>query len=331
MDERSSWYVVAIVVSGFFISYLHYSTVETVHSLHDIYRELYYLPLLVGALVFGLRGSALTYLFVCALYIPYVVRTWNATAYFETKRLLFLVVAGIVAFLSGFFIDRDRKRKADLERERYLAGLGQVSTAIAHDLKNPLVTILGYARRIRERGEDTAEAAGVIISSADVMQSIVTDVLDFARPIGLEKKEEDAAAVIGRACDFCSEKAGQRRIALVRDIPDTSLIVRLDAVRMQRALVNLVTNAVDASEPGGKVTVGAARGNGRLLITVSDEGAGMDQDTLDNIFVPFFTKKRTGTGLGMSIAKKIVEAHGGKIQLRSGSGKGTQVTIDLPL
>jgi two-component system sensor histidine kinase HydH len=331
MREGRRWYVLAIVASGVGISYLHYSTVETVHSLHDIYRQLYYVPLLVGALVFGLRGAALTYFFVCVLYVPHLVATWTGTVYFEVKRLLFLLVAGIVAFLAGFFIDRDRRREADLEKERYLAGLGQASTTIVHDLKNPLVTILGYARRIREGKGDAFEASGIIADSAEVMQNIVTDVLDFARPIRLEEKDGDVGTVIRRACDFCSEKAGQQGVSLTVDVPALPLRIRFDSYRMQRALVNLITNAVDASEPGGTVTVGAAaKENGRLLITVSDRGEGMDKDALENIFIPFYTRKQSGTGLGMSITKKIIEAHGGTIQVRSEPGQGTQVTVGLP-
>jgi signal transduction histidine kinase len=330
MRKGRGWYVLAIVASGAGISYLHYSTVETVHSLHDIYRQLYYVPLLVGALVFGLRGAALTYLFVCALYVPHLAATWTGTVYFEVKRLLFLVFAGIVVFLAGFFIDRDRKREADHEKERYLAGLGQVSTAIVHDLKNPLLTIHGYAKRIREGKGDPAEASGIITDAAEVMQNIVADVLDFARPIRLEEKNGDVGIAIRRACDFCSEKAGQEGVSLTVDAPATPLRIRLDSSRMQRALVNLITNAIDASERGGSVTVGAAEENGRLLITVSDRGEGMDKDALENIFIPFYTRKQSGTGLGMSITKNIIEAHGGTIQVRSGTGQGTQVTIGLP-
>jgi two-component system sensor histidine kinase HydH len=331
MREGRRWYVLAIFVSGVCITYLHYSTLETGHSLHDIYRQLYYIPLLIGALVFGLRGAAITYLFVCVLYIPYLAGTWTGALYFEAKRLIFLLFAGIVTFLAGFFIDRDMKRKADLGKERYLAGLGQVSTAIAHDLKNPLVTILGYARRIREGKGDAVQSAGIIMDSAEVMQNIVTDVLDFARPIRVEEKDEDAGSVIRRACDVCWEKAGERGVSLKCDIPETRLQIRLDPSRMQRALVNLITNAIDASESGGEVTILAARDGDRILITVTDGGAGMDRDTIENIFILFYTRKQSGTGLGMSIAKKVVEAHGGTIQVRSGLGQGTQVTIALPL
>ena len=331
MREGRKWYVLVIFLLGVFITYLHSSTVETSHSLHDIYRQLYYIPLLIGALVFGLRGSALTYLYICALYVPYLALTWTGTVYFELKRLLFVLFAGIVAFLVGFFIDRDRKQKTELEKERYLAGLGQVSTTIVHDLKNPLITILGYARRIREGKGEPAEAAGIIMDSAEVMQNIVTDVLDFARPISLEKEDGEAGAFIRKACDFCSEKAVERGVTLAFDIPETPLKISLDAPRMHRALANLVANAIDASEPGGKVTVSASEGKDRLMIAVTDKGAGMDKETLNNIFIPFFTKKQSGTGLGMSIAKKIIEAHDGTIQVRSRPGQGTQVTIGLPL
>ena len=104
----------------------------------------------------------------------------------------------------------------------------------------------------------------------------------------------------------------------------------VDGLRLQRALTNLVTNAIEASPKGQKVLLTLQADQEKVVIGVRDQGAGMDEETLENIFVPFFSKKSQGTGLGMAIAKKVIEAHGGEINIRSQPGHGTEVRIELP-
>ena len=331
MDKRKTLYIIFIAASASFITYLHYSTIESIHALHDIYRELYYLPLLVGALAFGLRGAILTYLLVSFLYLPYIAQTWTGTIFFETKRVLFLLLSGIFSFLAGYLMDRDSKRKKEMEKERYLAGLGQVSSAIVHDLKNPLLTIEGFAKRIQEGKGNVNTAIQAIIDSADVMQKIVRDVLDFARPIQLELKEENAAYVIKKACELCTGKAEEREVTILTEIPDVPVTINLDRFQMQRALANIISNAIEASGRGQSVSVGADPKEDSLSITIRDDGAGMDKETRESLFIPFFTKKSTGTGLGMPMAKKIIEGHNSKIDIMSNLGKGTQVIVRLPI
>jgi signal transduction histidine kinase len=330
-DKRKTLYIYGIVASAFFITYLHYSTVESIHALHDIYRELYYIPLLVGALVFGLRGAILTYLLISFLYLPYMAGTWTDAILFETKRVLFLLFSGVFSFLAGYLVDRDSRRKKQLEKERYLAGLGQVSSAIVHDLKNPLITIEGFARRLQHGKGNQTTAIQAIIDSAAVMKNIVRDVLDFAKPIKLELKEQDASHVIRKACELCMGKAEEKEITLSVQIPDAPLNIALDSVRLRRALVNLVNNAIEASARGQEITISAVPQQDSLSIAIIDHGSGMDNDTRESLFIPFFTKKSTGTGLGMPIAMKIIEGHNGEIHVESQTGKGTQVMIRLPV
>jgi signal transduction histidine kinase len=109
------------------------------------------------------------------------------------------------------------------------------------------------------------------------------------------------------------------------------MTILLDGARMQRALINLINNAIDASENGQNVVISEIGEERSLRITINDKGGGMDQETLENLFVPFFTNKRSGTGLGMPIAKKIIEGHNGSINIESRPGKGTNAIIRLPV
>lgn len=331
METNKKYYIIAVIASALLITFIHYSIIGEVPALHDIYRELYYIPLLIGALAFGLRGAIFSYLFVAVLYLPYLSESWTGTFLFETKRFIFLLVSGVFSFLAGFLVDMRRKQLTQLEKNRYLAGLGQVATTIVHDLKNPLITILGFARRIQEGKGDTATAIQTVIDSAENMQKIVYDVLDFSKNIKMEVKGEDVGNIIRQSIDSCMPKADAKEVELSVNIPNEPLTANIAGFHIQRALINLMNNAIDSTEKGQKIFVSGAFEKDSLVIKLVDQGSGMDKNTLENIFIPFYTNKSSGTGLGMSIAKKIIEGHNGRIKIKSQLGKGTEVIITLPV
>ncbi len=312
------------------ITYLHYSSIGTGHALHNIYRELYYVPVLLGALAYGLRGAALFYLLVFSLYFPYVLMTWPGAILNETNRLLPLLLQGAFAFVAGYLVDREKKQRVQLERNRYLTETGRISTVIAHDLKNPLIVILGFAERLKEGKGNADTAIQAILNSAEKMQKIVTGVLDFAAPIRLDARNEDVRGIVERGVAACRMKAGQRTVTLSTSLPSRPLMRCVDGFQLERALVNFITNAIEASSEGRSVLIGVSAVHSHVRITVKDQGAGMDRQDLEKVFLPFYTKKTGGTGLGMSIAKKIIDGHKGQIRVTSKPGQGTEVAIELP-
>jgi len=323
--------VLFIVVLIGCITYLQYSTISPVRTLHNIFRELYYIPVFVGALSYGLAGALLSYLLIFCLYLPYVIMTWPGSLFSETNRLLPLLLQGLFAVMAGYLVDRDRKHRTQMERDRYLADVGRIATVIVHDLKNPLIAIEGFARRIKEGRGKTDAAVQVILNSADQMQKIVTSVLDFSRPLQLDIKQIDLRDIVKHAREACRIKAEQREMILSVDLPSVPINASIDSFHLERALVNLITNAIDASGKDQKVSIILAADNTRATIIIADKGLGIEKKNIENIFVPFYTKKRGGTGLGMPIAKKIIEGHRGKIHISSKPGEGTAVVIDLPL
>lgn len=330
MSKPKKYSIIFIAVTTLVITYLHYSAIPGIQELHDIYMEFYYIPVFLGALVFGLKGSMLAYLFVLATVVPYILLNWTGDFLSEANTFLHLALQGLFGLFAGFLIDRDKRRTKQMEKERYLAGLGQVSTTIVHDLKNPLITILGFAKRIREGKGEKEDAAQAIIDAAGNMQKIVHDVLDFARPIRMEVKEEDISNVIRKACDACQAKTERWGINISAILPSEPLTVSVDSFNFERALVNIISNAIEASSKGQNVTISTSAEKNHLVVRIRDEGSGMDRETLDNLFIPFYTKKSWGTGLGMSISKKIIEEHQGHIDVESWRGRGTEVTIRLP-
>jgi signal transduction histidine kinase len=312
------------------ITYLNYSTVPQIHALHDIYREFYYIPVLLGALLFGLKGAALSYLLILVLYLPYIIINWSGDAISEADKFLHILLQGIFGFLAGFLITRDKKRREQMEKERYLAGLGQAATTIVHDLKNPLITIQGFAKRLQEGKGKTEDAAQAIMDSANNMQKIVYDVLDFARPMKMAFRKEDIRNIIKRACDSCKTKTERWGIDILTDLPAEPVTIEIDSFNIERAVVNILNNAIEASARGQNISISTVAEKDYLTIRIKDQGAGMDSETIENIFIPFFTKKSWGTGLGMCISKKIIDGHEGKISINSNPGAGTEVTIKLP-
>jgi len=319
--------IVTLILS---VTYLHYSTELSEHSIHDIYKEIYYVPILIGAIFFGLRGAVMTFSVIALLYLPYIVISWTGDAALEANKILHLVLQGLFAVFAGFFVDRDRRHALREEKDRYLAGLGQAAAAIVHDLKNPLITILGFTKRLEEGKGDSRTSLQAIREAVLTMQNIVHDVLDFSKPVDLKPAEEDVRDAVRRACDSCGAKAQESGVQLRTELTPGPLRAEVDLAHLERALVNIINNAIDASVRDQKVTVRLTAEGGQLVISIRDNGAGMDRETLENIYIPFYTRKRSGTGLGMPIARKIVEGHGGRINITSGPGQGTEITIEIP-
>ena len=331
LTKQGKYFIIIIIGSSFLITYLHYSTYPNIPDLHDIFTELYYIPLLLGALVFGLKGAVLTLVFVSAIYAPYVLINWSRTDLFAANKLLHALFSGSLTILAGALVDREKKHRKQAEKDHYLAGLGQAAAAIMHDLKNPLITISGYAKRIQQGKGNIDTASQTIIDSAEDMQMIVYDVLDFAKPIRLVSREEDLASIMEQSCNFCKPKADAKGVNLTVNLPAEPINMEIDKSHFNRVLINLINNAIDASNEGEMIIISATLEKDRLAIKIRDSGEGMDRETLENVFIPFYTtKKSSGTGLGMAIAKKIIEGHQGKINITSQPGSGTEIIIELP-
>jgi signal transduction histidine kinase len=181
-----------------------------------------------------------------------------------------------------------------------------------------------------EKKENNDTAVEAIIESAEVMQKIVFDVLDFAKPIVLEVKAQDTRDIVKKSCEACKLKAAENGTSLTLDLPSQSVMAEVDGFRVERALANLINNAIEASGKGQHVRITMSIEKTHVLIIIQDNGAGMDRETLENIFIPYYTKKSSGSGLGMPIAKKIIEGHKGKILIDSKPGRGTKVGVYLP-
>ncbi len=218
-----------------------------------------------------------------------------------------------------------------------LAALGELSSYIAHNIRNPLASIRSTAQvRMQEicdpEGRETFED---IIHAADGLEHWVQQLLSYTRPLSLDRRRHSLNRMIEGCLDLyrqpMTDKALTTLLKLNPDLPE----VILDPERMEQAVAAILANAVEASPPGGRIimqTALAAEGNGsRAVIRITDEGEGIAPELLGQVFHPYFTTKTNGIGLGLAMARKIVEQHRGSISLYTEPGRGTVAEITLPV
>ncbi|MHC4600356.1 MAG: GAF domain-containing sensor histidine kinase [Planctomycetota bacterium] len=258
--------------------------------------------------------------------------------FLKEERSLIDAIAGQI----GLFLER-RQAEEDkiflqnqLRHADRLATIGQLAAGVAHELNEPLSNILGFAQLAQKGGELPAEVnqdLQKIIEASLHSREIVKNLLQFGKPmpqkmvrIQLNKVVEDALYLFEGRC----EKSG---IRIERELDPALPVVIADQVQMNQVLVNLLANAVPAMPDGGTLTIRTEPVLESVILRVSDSGMGMDEETLDRIFDPFFSTKKTneGTGLGLSVVRDIVKAHKGAVRAESEVGKGSTFEVSIPL
>jgi PAS domain S-box-containing protein len=208
-----------------------------------------------------------------------------------------------------------------------LAQLGQISAGIAHELRNPMGVIAGYAKLLRKKIEPSHfGAVDAIINEIDLMNKIITELLNFARPTNLELVPVNLKSLIETAAQ---EAPVRDNIALIIDLPE-NCVIHGDETLLKQAFKNLITNSIEAIEEQGEIRIEEHRDeHSKTTIWVSDTGGGIDDETKEKIFAPFFTTKDKGIGLGLALVQKIIVSHGGAISVHSDGEHGTTFKISF--
>lgn len=224
--------------------------------------------------------------------------------------------------------------QTQMSRAEHFATLGELAAGLAHEIRNPLAGIAGVIEIVSRDLPPNSPARAVIKDAKEEaiqINRILTDLLETARPKAPQFQVKDLAGTAEHAVMFARQQAITKRIMIEFNNEEAIPPVDHDPNQVNQVLLNLLLNAIQAMDKPGTIHVTLRRDGEQALITVADEGKGISAENLANIFRPFFTTKGHGTGLGLSLARRIVEAHGGTIRVRSEVGKGTQFEVRLPI
>ncbi len=234
----------------------------------------------------------------------------------------------------------------EMIRVKSLAAVGEMAAVVAHEVKNPLGGIRGFAElldRDLAPGDQRKKLVKKIMEGVENLDRIVLSLLDYAKPLKLNPHQVEMVKFVDEVINFFEMDDFRKNtgIRIKKEYPAGEIKFYVDSEQFRQVLLNLLHNAVQAMPQGGEITVALNQqadtfdrypeGDSRLVLDVSDTGMGMTETIQKKLFTPFFTTKDHGTGLGLSTVKKIVEAHRGDIQVKSEPGKGTSVRIRLPL
>jgi two-component system, NtrC family, sensor histidine kinase HydH len=349
------------------ISLLHYLTPLHLHYLHDIFQRLYYLPIILAAIWFGLRGGLACSMAVSIVYAPHILFQWGGQLTLELEKYLEIVLYNIVGGVTGLLAQRERERSIELQktadglehsykklqaqseqiiaieenlrRAEKLSTLGEMAAVLAHEIRNPLGSIRGTAEILRDDyrpGDPKYEFIDIQIRETERLNRVVEDFLRMARPLPAEMVQCRVQPELETVVLLVANDARERKVSIVLEPTVDDLVVKGNGEKLRQAFLNIVMNSLQATPGEGSLTIStsvcpAGEDAGMCEIRFSDSGEGIDPDTMARIFEPFYTTKPDGTGLGLAITRKIVEGHGGTLQVKSAVGQGTTVIIKLPV
>jgi signal transduction histidine kinase len=336
-----------IAASLLIVSALHYGTPRdpAFHSLHDVWRRLYYVPIILGAFHYGLRGGLIAALAATLLYLPHVLFQWGGMAHGNQylEILMFWVIGLITGLLAGEL--RRRREEARLAYERLeasfertkeaerLAAMGQLSAALAHEIRNPLASLEGSLPILLEgmpADDPRQEFAAIVRRELQRLEELTSEFLEYARPPQPSWAEDDLNAVAAGVLQLAGTEAQRVGVAIHTAFDPQLPRIWMDSHRMRQVILNLALNAVEAMPGGGSLRISTHGDDEAVYLTVEDDGPGIPDGIRERIFEPFVTSKERGTGLGLAVVHGWVTRQGGSIEVHSELGSGTRFEMRFP-
>ena len=353
--RSSSWKAIYIGTLILLLAITIWLTPPRAVELHNILHHLNFLPFMIAGMIFGWRGALWALLFATLVQTPTIVRHWTHWPMDAQDQVVELSIFGAAGIIAGFLSDRERiqrkrveatktelehvytelRQKIDqMKRAERLSAVGQLAASLAHEIRNPLASISGAAG-ILKRGhasqENADECLGILEKESQRLNKLLTNFLDFARPRLPRYQPVDPDTLIESVASIARHSAILRDVELVIERAKNIPAVECDAEQLKQVLLNLIINAVQATEGPGTVHIRSFVLQNRLHIEIRDEGSGITRDQQEKIFDPFFTTKENGTGLGLAIAANIVEQHGGTLTGTNNPEKGMTFRLELPI
>jgi two-component system, NtrC family, sensor histidine kinase HydH len=322
--------------------------------LHNVLHHLNILPFMLAAMFFGWRGVIKTVLLAAVLQAPSIHRHWFRAPLDAQDQIVELSTFGAAGVIAGLLADRERMQRLrvettklelehvyielrqnidQLKKTERLTAAGQLSASLAHEIRNPLASISGAAG-ILARGqasiEGRAECLEILTKESHRLNQLLTSFLDFARPRLPRLQRIEPLEIVQSVIALGQHSASRQGISLQMQAETPAREVECDPEQIKQLLLNLVLNAIQATNGAGTVVVRTSFTNDRLGIEVCDQGHGVTPEQQEHIFEPFFTTKENGTGLGLAIASNIAAQHGGSLSCAPNANKGTIFRLDMP-
>jgi len=337
---QSGWLRVAVLVlmTAITITFHYQGMGHSDMVLRGLFRQFCYLPILLAALWFGLTGALINAAAIVLVVAPFMFTrhpTSSALAQEGLEYVYYFLFGGVF----GYLVDREKqaqKKREELNRRiarmEHMSAIGELAAGLAHEIKNPMGSIKGAAEIIEpDIPEDhpKREFVDVLIEEVDRLNCVVEDFLNYAKPLTLRREKlhisEELEAVAKQARMSQKEKNVDFSVSGSED-----LIIEADRGLLRQVFLNLALNALQSTPDGTEVKIRAKRADGTVTVEFEDSGPGVPDDEKKKIFMPFYTSRETGSGLGLTITERIVMEHGGKIDVEDARGGGAIFRITLP-
>lgn len=338
------------------ITAIHYEASRRELIWHEVFQRAYYLPIIVAALWYGLRGGLFSAALASVLYLPHVILAWHGFPTYQFNQYSEVVLFFGCGALTGVLSDQQRRQEAKLEdtahrlsevnadlqksfeslrRAERLSALGTLSAGLAHEIRNPLSAIQGAMEIIGREdlaAERRQEFMGIVRKELVHLNEMLSHFLEFARPQTPERKLTAVRQLMEEVHSLVSESVAARHVQIqLRDAEFPVTSVPLDPDQIKEVMLNLVLNASDAMPAGGTIEFSVGRDADSVVISVRDDGTGVPDGDLQRIFDPFYSTKPNGTGLGLSIAHQVMQQHGGRIEARRNEDHGMTFSLFFPV
>jgi signal transduction histidine kinase len=382
MDQKDNrivvrWSVILILV--IIISVLHYITPTMKWQYHLVYMQSYFIPILIAAFQFGIRGGLGVAIAVSILYLPHIMLHWGGLVENNLLRFMQVVIYNIIGFLTGLKAQREKeetlkykntaaqlegsvntiKQQSDklveleeqLRQTDRLAVIGELTSSLAHEVRNPLGSIRGAVEIII--AENTSknkktEFSKILVDETERMTTVLENYLSFGKKKKQQESEYVLQEIIQNVILMLSTQARKRGIEILSSVPNNPILLQGDSNDLWQILMNITLNAHQAIIDEGKITIKLSETDNRksetgnehtalteydriIKLTISDTGSGISNDDLEKIFKPFYTTKVNGSGLGLAIVKRIADSNNWVIDINSTKNSGTKFVMIIPI
>ncbi len=347
--------MIVIILSGAFVSSLHFFTTTHAHYLHLIYDRLCYLPVILGAFWFGIWGGVSMGLAMSVMHLTHIYANWGGhflsdNLYQTLEACVHLFLGVVTGFLSERFIRTSKKleqsyrelrqktlqvlnAEEQLRRTERIQALAEITAGVAHEIRTPLASIKGSAEILANetlQQEQREEFTEILLKESRHLNNIVNEFLNFARPKPPRRVECRILEMIDTVLDLTLQQRKARNIKITKEFDPELPPIYFDADQLKQVYVNLITNAIQSMPEGGELILSGVQENSTVICMIEDTGPGIPKQILHRLFDPFFTTRPNGTGLGLSIVQKIMTHHESTIEAINRDSGGACFILRFP-